>query len=72
MAPAENVVGGHNYYFSYGDTLYISINGLVRDADLHEPFMQKAIDSHPDARWIIANFHPDPYGVGDHGRIRLW
>lgn len=65
--PAESI-GGWNYYFSYGNTLYIVINSNYEkpESDVHKVFMDEAIASHPDATWKIAMFHHDIYGGGSH------
>jgi len=63
---AGQQLGGWDYYFSYGNTLYISVNSNEKDIEAHRTFMRQAIASHPDAAWKIAVFHHDLYGVGDH------
>ncbi len=65
------IVGGGDYYFSYGNTLYITINSFAdnRTVDIHRTFMEEAIASHPDAVWKVVLFHHDIYGVGDHAGI---
>lgn len=61
-----NLFVGHDWYFSYGDVLYLNIDSNIKNTDLHEPFMQAAKASHPDAAWIVANFHHDIYGGSRH------
>jgi len=63
---AGRQLGGWNYYFSYGNTLYISINSNEKNVSAHRAFMRQAVASHPDAVWRVAVFHHDIYGVGDH------
>ncbi|MDR0947298.1 MAG: fibronectin type III domain-containing protein [Ruminococcus sp.] len=65
------IAGGGDYYFSYGDVLYITLNSFAdnRQAAIHETFMEKAIASNPDAKWRILLFHHDIYGVGDHAGV---
>jgi len=65
-ADTSRLRAGGNYYFQYGNTLYISINSQVTDVKLHEGFMEKAIESYPDATWKIALFHHNIYGGGAH------
>jgi len=60
------VRAGGDYYFSYGNTLYIGINTNVKDIEVHRDFMKKAVASHPDALWRITIFHHDVFGTGDH------
>jgi len=63
---AGRQLGGWNYYFSYGNTLYISINSNEKNVEAHRAFMRQAVASHSDAVWKVAVFHHDIYGVGDH------
>ena len=63
---AGRQLGGWDYYFSYGNTLYISINSNEKDVEAHRAFMRQAVASHPNATWKVAVFHHDIYGVGDH------
>ena len=63
---AGQQLGGWDYYFSYGNTLYISINSNDKDIESHRAFMRQAVASHPNATWKVAVFHHDLYGVGDH------
>ncbi len=65
-ADATRIRGGGNYYFSYGNTLYISINSQIADTVIHGAFMRQAVASHPDATWKIALFHHNIYGSGAH------
>jgi hypothetical protein len=65
-ADASRLRAGGNYYFKYGNTLYISINSQITNATIHEAFMKQAIASYPDATWKIALFHHNIYGGGSH------
>lgn len=55
---------GGDYYFSYGDALFIVLNSNNDNGAEHDLAMQAAIASHPDAKWRIAMFHHDIYGAG--------
>ncbi len=55
-----------DYYFSYGNTLYIVLNGSNSSIAEHRQAMEKAIKSHPDAIWRVVMFHEDVYGFGTH------
>lgn len=57
---------GGNYFFNYGNTLYIVLNSNVKDVEVHREFMIKAIASNPNRIWTIALLHHDIYGTGDH------
>ncbi len=55
---------GSDYYFSYGDTLFISLNSNNRNQAEHRKLMQEAVASHEDAIWKVVIFHSDIYGSG--------
>lgn len=55
---------GADYYFSYGDVLYIMLNSNNRNTAEHSKLMQKAIESNPKAKWKVVAFHHDIYGSG--------
>lgn len=55
---------GCDYYFSYGKVLFICLNTNNRNQGEHRALMQKAVASHPDAKWRIVTFHSDIYGSG--------
>lgn len=57
---------GGNYFFSYGNTLYIVLNSNVKDIEIHRDFMTKTIASNPNRVWTVALLHHDIYGTGDH------
>ncbi|MDR2580831.1 MAG: metallophosphoesterase [Fibromonadaceae bacterium] len=65
-ADTTRLRAGGNYFFSYGNALYISINSQIINAAIHEPFMLQAVASHPNATWKIVLFHHDIYGGGSH------
>ncbi len=55
---------GCDYYYSYGDVLFIVLNSNNRNAAEHDALMKKAVASHPDAKWRVCMFHHDIYGAG--------
>lgn len=55
---------GGDYYYSYGDTLFISLNSNSRNVEEHRALMQEAVASHEDAKWKVVLFHHDIYGSG--------
>lgn len=55
---------GGDYYYSYGDALYISLNSNNRNVEEHRQLMKQAVESHKDAKWKIVMFHHDIYGSG--------
>ncbi len=55
---------GSDFYFNYGNVLFISLNSNNRNQAEHRTFMEKAIASNPDAAWKVVVFHSDIYGSG--------
>ena len=55
---------GSDFYFNYGDALFISLNSNNRNQAEHRKFMQEAVASNPDAKWKVVIFHSDIYGSG--------
>ena len=55
---------GSDFYFNYGDVLFISLNSNNRNQEEHRILMNKAIASNPDAKWKVVIFHSDIYGSG--------
>lgn len=56
---------GGDYYYSYGDTLFISLNSNSRNIEEHRQLMKEAVASHTDAKWKVVLFHHDIYGSGE-------
>jgi len=58
---------GNDYYFSYGDALFVCINTNNYNCQTHKDLIDKAISAYPDAKWKVLMFHQDIYGSGaDH------
>lgn len=58
---------GGDYYYSYGDALFIVLNTNNYNVAEHEKTMQQAVASDPNAKWKIVTIHQDIYGSGlDH------
>lgn len=58
---------GADYYFTYGDALFISINTNNYNCAAHEIAIREAIEKNTEAKWRIVMFHQDIYGSGyDH------
>lgn len=55
---------GSDYYFSYGNVLFISLNSNNRNTVEHRALLKKAVESNPDAKWKVVMFHHDIYGSG--------
>ncbi|RCX08165.1 Ig-like protein group 2 [Anaerobacterium chartisolvens] len=63
---------GGNYYFSYGDTLFIIINTNNTNAAQHEAHIDEAVKSQPDAKWKVLMFHQDIYGSGNQHSTKAY
>ena len=62
----ETEAGG-DYYYSYGDGLFIVLNTNNYNVAEHEQAITEAVASDPDAAWRIVTIHQDIYGTGlDH------
>ncbi len=58
---------GGDYYYSYGEGLFIVINTNNYNVAEHEKTVKEAVASDPDATWRVLTFHQDIYGTGlDH------
>lgn len=55
-----------DYYFSYGDSLFIMLNTNNYNISEHKKLINQAIASHKDAAWKIVTLHQDIYGSGEH------
>lgn len=58
---------GTDYYYSYGNVLFIVLDTNNCNCATHENVMKKAISENKDAKWRIVVFHQDIFGSGyDH------
>lgn len=58
---------GNDYYFSYGNALFVCINTNNYNCQTHKDLIEKAVKAYPDAKWKVLMFHQDIYGSGaDH------
>ena len=63
----SKTTAGTDYYFTYGNTLFISIDTNNYNVTTHENVIKEATEKNPDAKWRILMFHQDIYGSGyDH------
>ena len=64
---ASKTVAGTDYYFTYGNTLFISIDTNNYNVATHENVIKEATEKNPDVTWRVLMFHQDIYGSGfDH------
>ena len=58
---------GGDYYYSYGDGLFIVLNTNNYNVAEHKQAIEEAVASDPDATWRVVTIHQDIYGTGlDH------
>lgn len=64
---AGATAAGTDYYYTYGDVLFIMIDTNNYNCATHKSVIDKAVKENPDAKWRIVTFHQDIYGSGyDH------
>lgn len=57
-------IAGYNYYFTYGDVLFLFLDGNNTNGKDHEEFLKKATKANPNVKWRIVTLHQDIYGYG--------
>ncbi|OOM78987.1 calcineurin-like phosphoesterase [Clostridium puniceum] len=61
----ETAAGG-DYYYSYGNTLFITLNTNNRNISEHKQLIEKAINENRYSKWRVVTLHQDIYGSGEH------
>lgn len=67
--PTDNGVtkAGGDYYYSYGEGLFIMLNTNNYNVAEHAATIKEAVASDPNAAWRVVTIHQDIYGSGlDH------
>lgn len=58
---------GNDYYYTYGNVLFIMLNTNNYNVASHEALIKKAVEENAGKKWRIVTFHQDIYGSGkDH------
>lgn len=57
---------GGDYYYTYGNTLFIMLNTNNRNIAEHKEFIERAVYENPNTKWRIVTVHHDIYGSGEH------
>ena len=58
---------GTDYYYTYGDVLFIVLDTNNYNCSTHENVIKKAVEENSNAKWRVVTFHQDIYGSGyDH------
>lgn len=64
MAYTEGAsAAGTDYYYTYGEVLFIVLDTNNYNCATHENVIRKAISDNPDAKWRVVTFHQDIYGA---------
>lgn len=62
---ANEYVGG-DYYFTYGDVLFMILNTQDTEISEHQEFIEKTVQANSDCKWKIVTLHQDIYGSAEH------
>lgn len=54
---------GTDYYYTYGNVLFIVLDTNNYNCATHENVIRKAIKENSDAKWRVVTFHQDIYGA---------
>lgn len=57
---------GGDYYFTYGNVLFIMLNTNNTNIAEHKQFIEKTTAENTDTKWRIVTLHQDIYGSGEH------
>lgn len=61
-----STIAGGDYYFKYGNALFIFLNSNNSSKNEHERFIKKATSSSKNIKWKVVVMHEDIYGAGKH------
>lgn len=62
---SNGIVGG-DYWFVYGDVLFMMLNTQDTNVAEHKQFMEQAVSANKDCKWKIVTLHQDIYGSAEH------
>ncbi|MGN0350317.1 MAG: metallophosphoesterase [Roseburia sp.] len=62
---SNGIVGG-DYWFTYGDALFLMLNTQDTNVADHEAFIKEAVEANPDCNWRVVTLHQDIYGSAEH------
>ncbi len=54
---------GTGYFYTYGDTLFITINSNNTSLTDTARLLRKATNAHPDTKWRVVTLHHNPYSA---------
>ncbi|SCH86589.1 Calcineurin-like phosphoesterase [uncultured Clostridium sp.] len=61
-----STAGGGDYYFRYGNSIFLMLNTNNTNVEEHEQFLEEVLNDNKDAKWRIVVVHQDIYGSGIH------
>lgn len=62
---SNDIVGG-DYYYTYGDVLFIMLNTQDTNVAEHKEFIENTVANNPDCKWRVVTLHQDIYGSAEH------
>lgn len=62
----DNGVVGGDYYFRYGDVLFLMLNTQDTNSAEHIQFIKDTVEKNQDCTWKIVTLHQDIYGSAEH------
>lgn len=62
---SNGIVGG-DYWFRYGDVLFMMLNTQDTKTDEHKQFMKQTVAANKDSKWRVVTLHQDIYGSAEH------
>jgi len=68
LSNSEGVAYGNDgdYWFTYGNALFMVLNSNTQSIATHDLFIQKAVAKNPKATWRIVALHHSVYSEADH------
>lgn len=62
----DNGYVGGDYYFTYGDVLFMILNTQDTNVSEHKQFIEETVANNEDCKWRIVTLHQDIYGSAEH------
>ena len=62
----DNGYVGGDYYFTYGDALFMILNTQDTNVSEHKQFIEETVVANQDCKWRIVTLHQDIYGSAEH------
>ena len=62
----DNGIVGGDYYFTYGDVLFMMLNTQGTDNAEHIEFIENTVSKNADCKWKVVTLHQDIYGSAEH------